>query len=171
MTDSVLLSRQDAYYLCKMTLPFLSMRSLQAFNARKNNYFDTAIDDLESFFWVLIYAVLLIAENRGPLDQYEKLWLDCLTSRDGMSQMLKDSFVDDLHEAKSPVLVVFVPILQAWRNVMVPARAALRDKLQHRSSPDLAFCHRRYKRYLDIGFSQLQNLPATWDEIVVDQPQ
>lgn len=133
-------------------------------------YFDTAIDDLESFVWVLLYAGLLIAESRGPLNTAETNWLSYQLSQNAKEQLAKTTIAREIaRRATSPVLLVFAPLVKAWYRLSVEARDRVSDALNRPRHPSEAYCKKVYQQYLQIGFSHLQNLPETWDEIVVPE--
>lgn len=143
-----------------------------AYNVDDKRYVDTAMDDLESFLWVLLYSALLIAEARGPLSSCETFWLSQLTSKSCVEQMAKISIVLEFAAwATSPVLVALASLVTAWYRLAADAKTCTVDLLKRKCYPDAAFCQKYYREYLQIGFSQLQTLPATWDEIAGEQPQ
>jgi Fungal protein kinase len=61
------------------TLPFISHRILVGWEYDPSSFVHTAIDDLESFMWVLLWAALHKAPSKSKMEQD---WIDTLSGHD-----------------------------------------------------------------------------------------
>jgi hypothetical protein len=154
------------------TLPFLSERVLWGWISQENPV-HTAIDDLESFVWVLLWTLLHTIQRHDELSRKEAIWLDGLLSDDyGRLADAKASIrsqIDDLitMARTSKGLSALAPLLQTWSDLAHKSSLRLEMKLKSRPSNDdfHAFCKGWYQKYIETGLSHLQNLPMTWDDV------
>jgi hypothetical protein len=154
------------------TLPFLSIRVLRG-RRRQENPVHTAIDDLESFIWVLLWTLLHTIQRHDELSSDEADWLDGLLSDDyGRLAAEKAGIrtqIDDLitMAVTSKGLSALAPLLRTWLDLAHESFLLLEMKLKSRPVNDdfHAFCKGWYQKYIDTGLSHLQNLPMTWDDV------
>ncbi|KAJ7577406.1 hypothetical protein C8J56DRAFT_1061062 [Mycena floridula] len=113
---------------------FMSQRLMSRW---KENPLRTAVDDLESFVWVLIWTILcLIAKFSTPTD-IEQRWIENL-STDGHKDLAtaKESilffFTNDGPEEISREMELLQPLLQIWFSLIPRSRNALSGLLGER---------------------------------------
>jgi hypothetical protein len=124
------------------TLPFISYCILKYWVSNEHPL-HTAIDDLESFVWVLVWAGLLQSTLRTP---EEDAWLRCLASDDittvcgGKAMIMLDLCPGYLHpEDVSEPLQTFLPLLIGWFTIAGEGRKAVQvftEKWVGRNSVD-----------------------------------
>jgi len=111
------------------TLPFISYRVLAAWAIGKS-VLHTAIDDLESFAWVMLWAALHTPAVKTPT---EDLWLQALSS-DNINMVADKKYVimmEDLEpEDMSEPLRILSPLLTEWFAIARAGRTALNSFLK-----------------------------------------
>ena len=111
------------------TLPFISYRVLPAWEMGES-VLHTAIDDLESFAWVMLWAAL---HTPAVKTLKENLWLQALSS-DNISMVAMRKHVimmEDLDPQKvSGPLRTLWPLLTGWFAIARAGRTALNSFLQ-----------------------------------------
>ncbi|GJJ13659.1 hypothetical protein Clacol_007915 [Clathrus columnatus] len=167
------------------TPPFMSCRLLRSMN---QEVFHSAIDDLESFVWVLFWAILSVMQLRdAKFSKNEEQYWTSLRSRDLSTLQRKRDFPDRLFEqrvalleqegqepgdppvenAPSPAFAPFVGILRDWLLLAFSDEILLSG---HRLRRTPVAEHERIVqewigKYLSIGIKHLDTLPDTWDYI------
>ncbi|OBZ73246.1 hypothetical protein A0H81_06711 [Grifola frondosa] len=152
------------------TRPFISIRIL---DAMEGTPIPTAIDDLESFMWVLIWAVLEIRQKKTQLTSRERtLFADF---NEPLHQMInsKLSCYERFHFAHrkgelGPSLAAIFPLFKAWYDIAQCYRYELEDILElwKTSADELPvlhgevenLCSRAFSEYVESGFSELEKL-------------
>lgn len=155
------------------TPPFMSTYLLRSLT-RNIQTCHTAVDDLESFVWVLLWAILdiLRSKSRKPevsanFSDNEEYYYSTLHSYSYETLKDRNSIVDLLMEDKmdgnsSPGFAVFVDLLYEWLVLAKDAYFAVRRAGFDPQDP-LAFYKVFYAKYLQIGVDHLVNLPESWD--------
>jgi hypothetical protein len=131
----------------------------------------TAIDDLESFLWVLFWSILEVIHIHGKPTSMELFSIKVMTSHDlallnGQGRLLELVGLQLKLNTASPVIAAFGPILVAWSKVAEDAELALARQRETRTDDELfedtkSVC----SRYIKIGFDHLANLATTWDDL------
>jgi Fungal protein kinase len=155
------------------TIQFLSLRLLDAWEF-ENPYVHTAIDDLESFLWVLLSSILSILELRNALDKHEAAYLRHIRARDATTLSFKPATLGQIQTSirlgeASTTMQAFGPLLADWGQIFPPAAeaAALALKLSANPMDELAkLTADTFKQYFTTGVSQLMNLPRSWDVLI-----
>ena len=117
-------------------MQFMSRRLLKEWSTRPLR---TAIDDLESFSWILLWIALHLSNRRTDL---ENDWLSSLSSDDiktvahCKSEILYSATADEFDnlEAFSSYLSTVIPLLRGWWKVASDAGKALRKLIDRHSS-------------------------------------
>lgn len=138
----------------------------------------TAVDDLESFFWVLIWAITYILEHCGDQNKRIRHMKGVLEDKDLLHTLLKKVIAGDFrHDA------VFGGIIQEWMTIFDSASEevspyALRVSQTQVGSPDREqacnelefFCKGVYKAVLESGFRHLGTIAtdgySCWNRVV-----
>jgi hypothetical protein len=129
----------------------------------------TAIDDLESFLWVLFWVTLDRQRmQKGRLPQPELHWWTKLNSDNIMLQSAKDSLINNskvsARLAREPIKQV-APLLLAWENLAQQAREEVVTALADNPG-SLTFETQRkcYEKYLDARFTFLKDASKSWED-------
>ncbi|KAJ7504191.1 hypothetical protein B0H11DRAFT_507357 [Mycena galericulata] len=100
------------------TLPFLSRNLLKSWSMADDQSMHTALDDLESFIWILVWVVFRIGKTLNQLSPLEKDDMTLLDSDDiKILWRIKNSFILECTQNKakdSPFLRPFLPIFLQW---------------------------------------------------------
>ncbi|GJJ08913.1 hypothetical protein Clacol_003133 [Clathrus columnatus] len=167
------------------TPPFMSCRLLRSMN---REVFHSAIDDLESFVWVLFWAILSVMSLRdAKFSKDEEQYWTSLRSRDLSTLQRKQGFPAQLfeqqialleqegqepgdpepHNAPSPAFAPFVGILGEWLTLAFSKEAILSNHHLQRASIEKheQIVQEWTGKYLSIGIQHLDTLPDTWDYI------
>jgi hypothetical protein len=120
------------------TLPFISYRVLDAWSI-KENALHTAIDDLESFAWVLLWAGL----HASPVKTHkEASWIEGLSRNNfGLLAAQKCAILHHKFRHKddfSPHLVTLSPLLKKWFALAWTAKDALDEVLDRHGLPPVS---------------------------------
>jgi hypothetical protein len=120
----------------------------------------TAIDDLESFVWVLLWVLLEGYHRRnGAFPNPCKRWWTHLNSHNILLQSTKDTIFSEikvlLEEELGPIMP-FAQLISEWGELALEARIAVRKQ-----ASTLDFCKVYYEKYLKAGFLTLDKLPVT----------
>jgi hypothetical protein len=120
----------------------------------------TAIDDLESFVWVLLWVLLERCRRRNEVLPHPcRDWWTHLNSHNVRLQSTKDSIffaLKVLLEEELGPIMPFAQLISEWGELALEARIAVRKQ-----APTLDFCKVYYEKYLKAGFSTLDRLPVT----------
>lgn len=153
----------------------------------KKPFYHTAVDDLESFVWVLLWSVIDILQLRKALENKdERCYLQTMRS-DKIKELLSRGTFLDMIEASalagsaSEGFKPFIELLVAWLKLakaafkaMVPCAPSLAEKAINvaeaiqegsRTTDTIEFYKGFYKDYVTIGFEHVKKLPETWDYI------
>ncbi|KIJ39334.1 hypothetical protein M422DRAFT_257946 [Sphaerobolus stellatus SS14] len=131
---------------------------------RGGEIYHTPIDDLESFVWVLLWAIFdTLTKNDIQLTRVEQDWFNCLRSNSFEVFRSKGVFINDLPIPQnwSTRFLTFVPLLNEWLDLAAQARLVI-SKLDSSPSTDAQFYKDYYAQYLEIGVRYLDNLPENW---------
>jgi hypothetical protein len=138
----------------------------------------TAIDDLESFLWLLIWAIVHILKDKDKATTHNigiKAMLNSY-SRDAIAQRSKESDIMEYWED-----AVFRPLIKKWIGIFRAARNDIQTLSEDfirtplgSSERDLAcnrlesYCMSAYNEVLKSGFGHLKEVKKylTWDEVV-----
>ncbi|OBZ72825.1 hypothetical protein A0H81_06714 [Grifola frondosa] len=140
------------------TWPFISIRILYAI---KEMPIPTAIDDLESFMWVLIWAVLEIRQKKTQLTSQERMLF--ADFNEPLQRMINfklscDRLLDTAHEMGElgPSLAAIFPLFQTWYDIALRYRHELEDILELRkpSASDLPVLHGDVEKLCSRAFSE-----------------
>ncbi|KIJ34195.1 hypothetical protein M422DRAFT_263686 [Sphaerobolus stellatus SS14] len=98
------------------TPPFMSISLINSL-VRGGEIYHTPLDDLESFVWVLLWAILdTLTKNDIRLTRVEQDWFNCLRSNSFEVLRSKGVLINDLPISQnwSPRFLTFVPLLNEW---------------------------------------------------------
>jgi hypothetical protein len=130
----------------------------------------TAIDDLESFLWILFWVPLELQHIKSTQDlEPESDWRKSLNSAALKEQVAKSHLVQELTVAirtKKALgyIRLFYGLIGEWYDIAFEGRIEVEQMLQEDPTKlDLDFHQKYYQRYLDAGFKYLGSLPDTWD--------
>jgi hypothetical protein len=151
----------------------------------------TAVDDLESFLWVLVWVLVHHShpklsesafdpfapqdEQRTGLWELVDRWKGFLQSPDVTTQMIKLSMFKELHdlEADPDILKIldsvgfvsaFRVLLWNWHSIAVKNQTAV-EKM-NKDQLTLGFQRDCYNEYLNEGFAALKDLRCDWDPVI-----
>ncbi|SJL08603.1 uncharacterized protein ARMOST_11970 [Armillaria ostoyae] len=148
------------------TLTFMSSRLLQALVLQTRTMV-TAIDDLESFIWVLCWAVFEICLKHRKLNSLEQLFRDDLHRPSDIARMIKEKTVYgfSLQRTRFPLgqsLTSIAPLVEKWWDLAATYRERVTCILSDTSSDTHralnALCKEAFREYLDEGFRALDKL-------------
>jgi hypothetical protein len=130
----------------------------------------TAIDDLESFLWILFWVPLEVHHIKFHTKRHpESLWREILNSPVLKEQAAKGDLVQKLTVAirtKTALgyIRLFYGLIGEWYDIAFEGMIEVGQMLQEDPTKlDLDFHKKYYQRYLDAGFKYLGSLPDTWD--------
>jgi len=154
----------------------MSIRLLDAWDV-KTQALHTAIDDLESFLWVLVWSLVYILKRTAKIhNKNSKIHLleRALSSRDLAHTIRKESITKRRWTDK-----VFFKLIQEWlaiseeyREVVERLQIALltaNDIDRERVFDELdKGCQTAYKRFIEAGYRNLQAIKEydSWDAVV-----
>jgi hypothetical protein len=110
------------------TLPFISLRLIEywrlaSHSERKDSTstIHTAIDDLESFLWVLLHTVLEMIQISGELSEVEAGWVEIIQSQMLIVQLARADILEDIAtdvalSDASFAIRTFSSVILAWSN-------------------------------------------------------
>jgi hypothetical protein len=133
----------------------------------------TAIDDLESFLWVLLWAILHVIRHHAKLSTDEDKWITGLSNGDVQGLLAEKANIKDrlndlmFCDGTSKGLKPFGRLLQIWFDYALQASRELGLELNNPSNNDKfqMFCHGWYEKYIKTGLGYMEDLPDTWSEI------
>ena len=180
----------------KGTLPFMAVRLLDEWlgaACRGARFTHTAIDDLESFLWILFWVPLEVQhikcdmnkDSKCDIDKHvkcdknkhvkcdkhihlESAWRRILNSAVIDVQSAKSDLVRKLssaikHEKPLGYIRLCHDLIVQWHEIAARGREEVEELLDTPTKLDLDFHKKYYQRYLDTGFKCLGSLPDTWD--------
>ncbi|KIM24042.1 hypothetical protein M408DRAFT_331964 [Serendipita vermifera MAFF 305830] len=153
--------RPSGYRLC--TLPFLSLRLVGTW-AREKNSFDQYFDDLESFVWVVLWALLHIAKEKGNATKQDQRWINQLTANDlGILLTGKKSLCFDFQQPAevddTSLSPPFLELLSKWFGMFrgkIPPGTEARTLLSDEVSTEF------YRCFLQVALDTVDQLPDNW---------
>jgi hypothetical protein len=142
------------------------LKEWQTMDKSAPKFTHTALDDLESFLWVLFWVTLECQHTqKGRLPQPELAWWSMLNSHSIALQSTKNDLITDL-ELYNGVLVRPIkrvtPLLLTWGKL---SRMALKEIMT--VTPDgLTFDMQKkwYEKYLNAGFTFLEDALDSWED-------
>ncbi|GJJ07763.1 hypothetical protein Clacol_001968 [Clathrus columnatus] len=173
---------EGSWEVPKGTPPFMSCTSFKNMTLNIENLY-TAVDDLESFIWVMFWAILSIMEmHKVAFTSLEQIYWDCPRSHDPIELNQRRCFhsiLDDQYQAlqrqqegmepvrnePSPAFAPYVKLLLEWLEF------AFSRKMRELISPNDLPNEAKHKRivgtllcdYLSIGVKHLETLPNDWE--------
>lgn len=191
LPESSCLFRSSTYYTSQGTLPFLSIRLLNAWRiqAKQEQWpiIQTAIDDLESFHWLLIWAITHILNKISKGNNPEStttapnpkisVMLE-IFSGDVSSQASKESMAETLWNRSNSIslgslfrdwMVLFRDArTEATKCTQALSEAMLVGQERERVCNELERCCMKvYEGVLESGFKNLQEVGTyTWDKVL-----
>ena len=138
----------------------------------------TAVDDLESFLWLLIWVIAHILKDKEKATNHNlgiKMMLQSY-SKSIASQRAKEANAEDYWKD-----VVFRELIREWINIFRPARQDIQTLSQNLIETPLdspqrdvicrrleSYCMMVYNEVLKSGFRHLKDIRkySTWDEVV-----
>jgi hypothetical protein len=160
-------------------MPFISMRLLSACQIRSGEAtIHTALDDLESFLWVLIWGIVYASKD-----------IEGAKTANGGIQLMLDAWSGDVNSnrTKFPTAeiswtdAVFGDLIREWLNTFRQARQENKRLTEDMSIMDLgsqewddacneleSYCKDIYKEVLESGFRYLEGVReySDWDKVV-----
>jgi hypothetical protein len=159
-------------------MPFMSVRLLGALHAKEPTI-HTALDDLESFLWLLMWGIVYASKkingattaNRGI-----NFMLDAWSSSNPKSNLTKITGAEDFWKD-----AVFGDLIQQWLDTFRKARKFNTEITEEMSFLSLgtgewdgvcreleSYCNSIYKEILESGFKHLGSVSEypTWDRVV-----
>jgi hypothetical protein len=142
----------------------MSIRVLEMLLSHNTTEIQRPTDDLESFIWVLIWAILGTqwAQRAGRMtaEEQERYTSFRSTSLPDL-HVFKHIFAKDLRKNLLPTMTVFRELLTEWFEHTSSISHAMFD-LETEPSDPLEFYKPIYAKYLSIGFGALDTLPDVW---------
>jgi hypothetical protein len=159
------------------TMPFLSLRVLKCWH-HDQVHAHTAIDDLESFVWVLVWCILSINGSNTP---DEELRIGVLRSTNMTSHIvLKEGLLQALWESAerkraSSMVQIFGPFLKTCRTITSASSFAIESRLEDQESVDIneelrTLTYKYFGEFLSAGAEYLAELPTSWPPGTVPVP-
>ncbi|KAI9431181.1 hypothetical protein H4582DRAFT_1822883, partial [Lactarius indigo] len=162
------------------TLPFVSIRLLSDWRLNKP-VLHTAIDDLESFLWVLVWSLVHIFKKFAMITDEDSVIYDLghsFSSHDIAHILLKKSSAENWKEK------VFKDLIQDWLRISERSQAGIR-KLQKSVTEAIddgdasnvktrvfheldKRCGRVYKKFIQSGYKHLKTIRefSNWEDVV-----
>jgi hypothetical protein len=133
--------------------------------------FDQYFDDLESFAWVLLWALIEIAEAKGGATAYDRELMKYLNGDDLQSlfagkvfivEDLNDLLVDNIQGRSkangTSVLNPFIDILDCWLRLVQEKRYCGQAETLTSSEDSTAL----YKAFITFAMKKMDELPEVW---------
>ncbi|HEV7737316.1 MAG TPA: hypothetical protein VGO47_08120 [Chlamydiales bacterium] len=143
----------------------MSIRVLNMLVYTNTTLIQRPTDDLESFIWVLIWAILGTpwaqhGDKMKPQEQeiYKSFRSTSLTALG----FFKTQFFNYLRGNQLPSIIVFRQLLTKWFQHASSVSDAMFE-LETEPSDPLEFYKPIYAKYLSIGFGALDTLPDNWN--------
>ena len=155
----------------------MSIRLLMAIEGRDPTI-HTALDDLESFLWVLVWGIVHASKDiQGARDHNLgiELMLEAWQGDNRLKRSAMESWTD----------VVFGDLIEEWLHIFAIARRDNRQFIRYLPMTPLdnqqgsewsnacdrleAYCTKTYEDLLESGFKHLKNVErySTWEEVVL----
>jgi hypothetical protein len=145
----------------------LSLRLVRAWRFGTTT-FDQYFDDLESFTWVLLWALIEIAEAHKRATRLDQDWVDLLNAdtlqalaagKVSIISLLKDLAMESSNAEPTSLLDPFIKILDHWFN-LVKARGRCGNSETLRSSEESTAL---YEAFITFAMTKMDELPEAWD--------
>ena len=162
------------------TLPFMSTRQLDAWDAGQP-IVHTAIDDLESFLWVLVWVLVHILKEVGTTSN---------STIDQLAKRLSSYYIPDIMMRESTIKqrwkdVIFGGLVREWLAISQEASSVLEEHigtdfgsgdgedLQQRFDWLEEHCRVVYTKFIQTGHKHLENIRryADWNAVVEANPR
>jgi hypothetical protein len=134
-------------------------------------YLQTAVDDLESFVWVLLWASLEKLDEISSLSAIERGFFDIIHSNN--IDKLTGRAVFPLHlfqnrGSPSPGFAVFNNLIQKWLDMSLQFSKDI--SLEKGHPLPKVYYQRLYENYLKVGFDAVQTMPEDWSYAYAKSP-
>ena len=121
-------------------------------------------DDLESFIWVLIWAILDIPRVTSNLTSNEQIRYKAFRSTSLVDLcVFKSNYYCSLLGRKLPGMAIFKTLLVQWLEHADSVHKRM-IVLKVEPSDPLTFYKPIYEKYLSIAFNALGGLPENWND-------
>jgi hypothetical protein len=129
---------------------------------QSRDYVHTAVDDLESFVWVLLWAVLEKLDEISTLSDIEQDFFDILHSSDIYYLQNRGNFARRLLvNDPSPGFSVFTDLLFTWLEMAPKFFVEVTKKKRNHPLPK-EYYQPIYKAYLKVGFEAVERMDERW---------
>jgi hypothetical protein len=133
------------------------------------NTFDQYFDDLESFAWVLLWALIEIAKKNKVATPLDRAWMDDLNAGDLRSlEKGKKAIVSDLGDfsrniakgrpKKTSLPDPFIEILHHWFSLIEDQEDCGQAETLSPSKESTAL----YEAFITFAMEKMRNLPEEW---------
>ncbi|KAJ8518710.1 hypothetical protein ONZ45_g4263 [Pleurotus djamor] len=152
------------------TLPFIAHRILTIWKTLgERTFHHLPLDDLESFVWVLFYALL---ERKDRLNDTDRTWWielrdDTLAIVAGAKSSVFDAWTTPLLKPRmSPSFAPFYKLLRDWLRTAQHYKHRIQRITQRHKKPTYEqfepICDEAYQRYIEAGVKRVSALPVSW---------
>jgi hypothetical protein len=149
----------------------MSLKLIHAWKIDKEHK-HTAIDDLESFVWVLFWSILEILKSKGALENpEERNYRDTMISDDLAVLEARGSFLNHLKDQErsqdfSTGFEPFHKLLVEWLTLAQNATQGLSDGKEPLDIDRYAeHAEKTYEKYVSIGLQNIPRLPKNWNYV------
>ena len=129
----------------------------------------TAIDDLESFVWVLLWAILQIISKKSEFSNRELAWITGLSSDSILNLVAHKDSIKGLLIKPSKLSNAFIPFKDLFKSWFEYAdQSCIMDNGPHllgKENEYQMYCRGWYEKYVNTGLSHLNEMPETWSEV------
>jgi hypothetical protein len=128
----------------------------------------TAIDDLESFVWVLFWSILEILNRKGALENPEERYYRSTMMSDELAVLgARACFLGKLEDQEicksfSRGLEPFHKLLVGWLRLALEAQLGLRAVMGLDMNGYVEHAEKTYEKYVSIGLEEIGQLPKNW---------
>ncbi|GJJ12298.1 hypothetical protein Clacol_006539 [Clathrus columnatus] len=151
----------------KGTPMFMSQKLIKAWNSGRL-VAHTPIDDLESFVWVLVWAIFDILKSRRiSLHPVEETFITFMSSRNLSSILCRMDVAEFVQRPDTDASLgfrPFIPLLRDWFRIVSSAdqkREVL--NLSQSQEEHTSIYKDVYGEYLEAVFNRLEDLPQMWE--------
>lgn len=145
------------------TLPFLSLRLMDTWD-REENTFDQYFDDVESFVWVVLWALLHIAKEKGNATKQDQDWIDQLATNDlkpllNLKGRLCYKFLRPAAIVKTSISRPFLELLSKWLGMFGSGST---PGMEERTLLSDDISTKFYRDFLQVALDTVDQLPDNW---------
>ncbi|KAJ8495198.1 hypothetical protein ONZ45_g12960 [Pleurotus djamor] len=152
------------------TLPFIAHRILTIWKTLgERTFHHLPLDDLESFVWVLFYALLERKDRLNDTDRTSWIELrdDTLAVVAGAKSSVFDAWTTaSMKPQMSPSFVPFYKLLRDWLRTSQHYKYRIQRITQRPKKPTYEqfepICDEAYERYIRVGVKRVSALPVSW---------